>query len=113
MMAPATDGELATMLDDVAALIKKGWVQKKYDDAEGCFCLMGAVYRVARRWCASFRVADYDDVGPRMRQEIAKETGTAQLEAWNDEKRRTQAEVIEVVEKAARRLRDGSQQQGA
>lgn len=95
MTAPQT---VADVLDAAADLLEKpgAWTQGEWwscnDDDEQCFCVRGAI-----RWCGV-------GINSEMDQKIAEAMGFRAphlLARWNDEKGRTQSEVVAALRAAA------------
>lgn len=91
--------EIAEKLDEARALIEKGWCQDSYAK-RGCVCSLGAINKVTSGNAnLEFRTGWTD-----MTAALAEAIGVfcnADIPLWNDDPKRTQAEVIEAFRKAA------------
>lgn len=109
--------DIAAKLDEARALIEKGWTQHVYVERQGrqaCYCLLGAVSK------AAVGAPDYEKgllrshkkleraVSPVLRALGCADAFSAAV--WNDARGRTQAEVVEVLGRAAELARAESAQ---
>jgi hypothetical protein len=106
-----TPNKTATLLRSaVQVLIRYGWRQKAYGDVQNGFCLLGAINFAA----TGFGLAPGDHQGyhdaERTVWHVYRCLGKLpnrsyslheRLGKWNDDQRRTKADVIDLLEKAA------------
>jgi hypothetical protein len=108
--------ERARLLRETKRLLKKGWTQKVFArDASGdpesqhskaavCWCLTGALSRASEYKNISYE--NYVSVRQLLEEFIHAETDTWwTMTTWNDQKGRTQQEVIDLVDKAYREIK--------
>lgn len=82
------------VLGQAAELIRRhGWVQRKFGSEGEGFCLVGALIHVGNPSSQG-----YADAYARVSEELEERTPLA----WNDTEGRTQKEVLELLERAAR-----------
>ena len=107
------------MLVETRELISNGWIQGNYHDHNNSYCLVGALEHTSNRHANS--PEDFDTKYRQAEKYIANEikrseefttaydssdystsefTGEVSLMVWNDAAARTQAHVLEVLDKA-------------
>lgn len=88
---------MADVLNAAADLIeRKGWARAEYYGA-GCYCVLGAILAVQNE---TFGLEDLNDACVAAAEAIV-DAPPYMLARWNDHPKRTQAEVVEALRKAA------------
>jgi hypothetical protein len=89
----------AKILYDAADLIDlHGWCQGEYRSLGGCYCITGALTEVI----GLGSISEWSDAALAVEHEI----GEPYLPVWNDDERRTKAEVTTALRNAARTAND-------
>jgi hypothetical protein len=100
----------SAVLARAAALVEKGWNQgwwqKRGDDGETCYCIIGALDHA--RTCEPFSRTSISENYIR-KAIIEKEGEEMGPVMWNDREGRTQAEVVALLLRAAELARDVGQ----
>lgn len=88
--------DIAAKLDEARALIEaRGWCQGDYEH-NGGFCVIGAIRKVT-----SGAPFTWSDESGALERFMRGTLGLCWLDVWNDDRDRTQADVVEAFRKAA------------
>ncbi len=97
--------DVAETLDKARALIEKGWIQQSYS-FNGRYCTLGAIEAAANVDCWR----EVPEVLAPLEAVIGRPAGVGKghIAGWNDNPKRTQAEVVQAFKEAAALARAGA-----